>query len=53
MNRAMSCTPYFSEDAAIKLRQYRYVGADTSITYKFFYNPLATKLVTYLPEWLA
>lgn len=38
-------TPYISEEGAAKLVQYKYAGGDTSIMYKFFYNPVANKLV--------
>jgi hypothetical protein len=45
--------PYISEQAAVKLKQYKYAGGDNGIVYKLFYNPLAIKLVSYLPETLA
>lgn len=45
--------PYISEDAATKLKQYKYAGGDNGIFYKLFYNPVALKLVSYLPETLA
>jgi hypothetical protein len=43
-------TPYINEDGANKLKLYKYSGGDTGIVYRFFYNPLAVKLVTFLPE---
>lgn len=46
-------TPYLSEDAAAKLKQYKYTGGDNGVVYRYFYNPLAIKLVTYLPENIA
>eukprot|EP00347_Sterkiella_histriomuscorum_P019715 403340566 len=46
-------TPYFTQDAAIKLRQYKYAGGDSGILYKYFYNPVALKLVSILPETVA
>jgi hypothetical protein len=46
-------TPYFSDDMAENMRKYKYAGGDRGILYRFFYNPVASKLVTYLPETLA
>ena len=46
--------PYVSEDAAKKLKLYKYQGGDSGFLYKWFYNPLALKMVeNYTPEWLA
>jgi hypothetical protein len=46
--------PYVSKDAAKKLKLYKYQGGDTGFLYKYFYNPLALKIVeNYTPEWLA
>ena len=45
--------PYISEEASIKLKQYKYAGGDNGFFYKIFYNPLALKLVSYLPETIA
>ncbi|CDW80744.1 cdpalcohol phosphatidyltransferase [Stylonychia lemnae] len=46
-------TPYISEDAAQKLKTYKYAGGDSGIAYRCFYNPLALKLVDYLPDTVA
>ena len=48
------CRPYVSEEAAHKLKLYKYKGGDTGFLYRYFYNPLALKLVEdYTPETLA
>jgi phosphatidylglycerophosphate synthase len=46
-------TPYLSETQRRNLHTYKYQGGDTGIIYTYFYNPVAKKLVTYLPVWLA
>ena len=46
-------TNYISEEGAEGLKAYKYAGGDAGILYRFFYNPVALKLVTYLPETLA
>lgn len=46
-------TPYITDEAAVKLREYKYAGGDNGILYKYFYNPVALKLVQYLPDTLA
>jgi hypothetical protein len=38
---------------ADNMRRYKYAGGDRGLLYRFFYNPVASKLVTYLPETLA
>ena len=35
------------------LKKYKYMGGDLGLTYRFFYNPIATKLVEYTPEYIA
>lgn len=47
------CTPYISDEAAQLLKQYKYSGGDNGILYRYFYNPLALKLVNFLPETIA
>ena len=49
----LNVTPYISFEGAEKLKQYKYWGGDTGILYRLFYNPVSTKLVTYLPETVA
>ncbi|CAD2222686.1 CDP-alcohol phosphatidyltransferase, putative [Angomonas deanei] len=44
---------YLPHDAKEKLDQYVYKGQDKSYIYKNFWRPLITKLVNYLPVWLA
>lgn len=46
-------TPYLSDEAAEKLKTYKYAGGDTGIFYRYFYNPVALKLVSYLPDTVA
>ena len=46
-------TNYISDEGAGMLKQYKYAGGDSGILYRYFYNPVALKLVTYLPETLA
>lgn len=46
-------TNYISDEGAEGLKAYKYAGGDAGILYRFFYNPVALKLVTYLPETLA
>jgi hypothetical protein len=46
--------PYVTEDAATKLKLYKYQGGDSGFLYKWMYNPLSLKIVeNYVPEWLA
>lgn len=45
--------PYISEDAAYKLKQYKYQGGDTGFLYRYLYNPLALKMIEYTPDTLA
>lgn len=54
-NRAslLNITPYITFEGAEKLKQYKYCGGDTGLLYRLFYNPVATKLVTFLPDTLA
>lgn len=47
------CRPYVSEEGAEKLKQYKYYGGDSGFLYRWFYNPVALKLVQYTPETLA
>lgn len=45
--------PIISAQAAENLKRHKYSGADEGLMYKCFYNPVANKLVTYLPDWIA
>jgi len=45
--------PYINEEGRENLLKYKYAGGDKGYAYIYFYNPAATKLVTYLPEWIA
>ena len=45
--------PIMKEVQAHNLKGHKYSGSDAGITYKWCYSPLATKLVTYLPDWIA
>lgn len=53
MNFVQGFTNYISDEAAEKLKLYKYSGGDNGIVYRYFYNPVALKLVDYLPETLA
>lgn len=44
---------YISEEAAEHIRQHKYSGSDEGISYVWCWNPIATYLVTLLPETLA
>ena len=35
------------------MQRHKYSGSDEGLLYKWFYNPVANKLVTYLPDWIA
>jgi len=35
------------------MRNYQYKGGDNGITYKYFYNPMASFLIDYIPENIA
>ena len=45
--------PFFNEHAAYNLKRHGYSGSDEGLMYKWFYNPVANKLVTYLPDYIA
>ena len=45
--------PIFDEVAGYNLKRHKYSGSDLGLLYKWFYNPVATKLVTCLPDWIA
>ena len=51
--RGLCLKPYISEEAAAHLKEHKYSGADQGIFYVWFYNPVANKLVTYLPDTVA
>ena len=54
VRRNIRCfSPYISKDGAVELRNYKYTGGDRGILYRYFYNPLALKLVHYTPEYIA
>ena len=48
-----SCAPYLNEEQRQNLKIYRYAGGDKGLMYVYFYNPVATKIVEYLPDTLA
>lgn len=45
--------PIITKHAAYNLERHKYSGSDEGLLYKWFYNPAANKLVTYLPDWIA
>jgi hypothetical protein len=45
--------PYLNGEARENLRNYQYSGGDQGFVFKLFYNPFATWVVGFLPEWLA
>ena len=53
MSLVQGFTNYISEEGAEGLKRYKYAGGDTGILYRYFYNPVALKLVSFLPETLA
>lgn len=46
-------TPYLGAQDIEGIKKYKYAGEDQGPAYIYFYNPAATKLVEYLPDWLA
>lgn len=46
-------TPYITSEMAVNLKNHKYSGSDEGFAYIYFYNPVANKLVSYLPETLA
>jgi len=46
-------TPYVTPEGARNLKTYKYEGGDNSLVYKHILSPLAEKLVSYLPLWVA
>ena len=45
--------PIIGEEAAENLKLHKYSGSDEGLMYIYFYNPVASKLVSYLPDWIA
>ena len=45
--------PIMEEKQAHNLKGHKYSGSDAGLSYKYCYSPLATKAVTYLPDWIA
>jgi ethanolaminephosphotransferase len=46
-------TPYLGKRDIEGIHKYKYAGDDQGLAYIYFYNPVVTKLVEYLPDWLA
>jgi len=46
-------TFFSTMDDVAYFKNYKYSGEDRGITYKYFYNPVAIKLVNMLPTWIA
>ena len=46
-------TPYITEEATRKLKEYKYVYTDDSMFYKYFWSPLAEYITTFTPDWVA
>ena len=44
---------YITEEMAQNLKLYKYAGGDSGLIYVYFYNPIAKRLVEYLPKTLA
>lgn len=38
---------------AVNLKNHKYSGSDEGLMYIYFYNPVANKLVTFIPETVA
>ena len=49
----MGFLPLLDEQASQKLHEHKYSGSDEGILYTYCWNPLAIKLVDYLPDWVA
>jgi ethanolaminephosphotransferase len=45
--------PYITQEAGEHLKQHKYSGVDDGITQAFFWNPIASSLVTLLPDSVA
>ena len=45
--------PYINQEGRENLLKYKYAGGDKGYAYIHFYNPVATRLVEFLPEWIA
>lgn len=45
--------PIFDDEEASNLKQHNYSGTDEGFMYRCFYNPVASKFVTWLPDWIA
>ena len=45
--------PILDEQAAYNLSQHKYSGSDEGILYTYCWNPFASKMVTFLPDWIA
>lgn len=46
-------TPYIKEKYHDRIKNHKYSGIELSIVYNYFYSPLCTFLVEFLPYWLA
>jgi len=46
-------TPYLDGEQCENLKLHKYAGGDRGFLYIYFYNPVATKIVNFLPETLA
>lgn len=44
---------YLSEEQCENMKKYRYKGGDEGLMYIYFYNPVASRTVELLPDWLA
>ena len=49
----LKCSPYIDAEGLANLHKYKYAGGDKGYAYIHFYNPLAMKLVTMVPESVA
>ena len=48
-----SAYPYINKTGLKNLNEYKYAGGDRGYAYVYFYNPVATKIVSCLPDYLA
>ena len=46
-------TPYMNQEQRENLKIYRYAGGDRGLAYVYFYNPVCSAIVEYLPDNLA
>jgi hypothetical protein len=46
-------TPYIKEDWKAPIKAYKFKGTDYSLWYNYVTSPLANKLITFVPAYIA